>query len=91
MVVEGECKTVFLSFIGGPRKLNAMAKPIKQVWVWHMVAFKNQEFLTILTAGPMQSHDCKNQRRIERDMTWQCSTLVLGNGASVFLHHRRTY
>lgn len=91
MVVEDECKTVFLPFIGGPRKLNAMAKPIKEVWVWHMVAFENQELLTVLTAGPMQSHNWKNQRRIERDTTWQCSTSVLGNGASVFLHHKRTY
>lgn len=62
MVVEGECKTVVLSFIGEPRKLNATAKPIRQVWVRHMVPFENQELLTVLTVGPMQSHDWKNQR-----------------------------
>lgn len=78
MVVEGGCKTVFWSFIGEPRKLSAMAKPVKQVWVRHMVAFENQKLLTVLTAGPMQSHDWKNQRWIERNATWQRSTSVLG-------------
>lgn len=43
MVEEGEFKALFVS-IWRPRKLNAMIKSIKQVWVRHVVAFENGEF-----------------------------------------------
>lgn len=91
MLVEDECNAVFLAFIWGPRKLNAMTKSTEQVWVGHTVAFENWELLTVLKMGPVQPHDWKNQRLIERGMTWQCSASVFISKASISICHRMTY